>query len=189
MAGEIGARRRRLRAAFGDRGQAFTEFLVLAGLAVGSLGLVVREGMVRTAPWGFALPFVFVIGYLLIDARRQRAVPEFKRRLPEINDDLDAKELKRALTELRAEQDVDAEDLSEAEAKFRANTEARRLARLEQADTIVGRAYDWPVFLWSFGCALLGAAAFVLAWTAHPYVAPQPEWTPPREAVDVDIAP
>jgi hypothetical protein len=189
MVDEIGARRTRLRAAFGDRGQAVTEFLVLGGLAIGSIGLVVRDGMVRTAPWGLALPFVFVIGYLLIDARRQRAVPDFKRRLPEINDDLDAKDLKRTLTELRAEQDVDAEDLSRAEAEFRANTEARRLARLDQADTIVGRAYDWPVFLWSFGCALLGAAAFVLAWTAQPHVAPHEEWQPPREAVDVDIAP
>jgi len=135
MVSEIGARRRRLRASFGDRGQAVTEFLVLAGLAIGSIGLVVRDGMVRTAPWGLALPLVFAIGYFAIEARRQ--------------------------TQIRAGAD---------EAK-------------------TGNAYDWIVLLWSFGCALLGAAAFVLAWTAHPAVAPHEDWQPPREAVDVDIAP
>jgi hypothetical protein len=132
---EIGARRRRLRASFGDRGQGLIEFLVLAGLAIGSIGLVVRDGMVRTAPWGLALPFVFVIGYLGIEARRQ--------------------------TQIRAGAD----------------------------DAKTSSSYDWIVLLWSFGCALLGAAAFVLAWTVHPYVAPHEEWQPPREAVDVDIAP
>jgi hypothetical protein len=135
MFDEIGARRRRLRASFGDRGQAFTEFLVLAGLAIGSIGLVVREGMVRTAPWGLVLPIVFVIGYFAIEARRQAQVR----------------------------------------------------AGADQVKT--SSSYDWLVLLWSFGCALLGAAAFVLAWTAHPVVAPHVEWTPPREAVDVDIAP
>jgi hypothetical protein len=135
MLSEIGARRRRLRAAFGDRAQAFTEFLALAGLAIGSIGLVVRDGMVRTAPWGLALPFVFVIGYLAIEARRQAQVR----------------------------------------------------AGADEAKT--SSAYDWIVLLWSFGCALLGAAAFILAWTAHPHVAPHEDWQPPREAVDVDIAP
>src|SRR6185503_1733454 len=68
---EMGARRRRMRAAFGDRGQALVEFLVLGGLLLGSLGLFVREGMADKAAWGFALPPVFVIGFLAIDARRQ----------------------------------------------------------------------------------------------------------------------
>lgn len=70
---EMAARRRRLRAAFGDRGQAIFEFLVLAGLALGSLGLLVRTWMPAAAPWGFSLPFVFLIGYFLIERRRQRA--------------------------------------------------------------------------------------------------------------------
>ncbi|MBS0386585.1 MAG: hypothetical protein JSS00_14680 [Proteobacteria bacterium] len=135
MFAEMGARRRRMRAAFGDRGQALVEFLVLGGLAVGSLGLLVREGMVRAAPWGLALPFVFVIGFLIIDARRQARI------------------------ERGADQD---------------KSSAR---------------YDWVVLLWSFGCALLGVAAFVLAWTAQPRVAQQEDWQPPRSAVDVDISP
>jgi hypothetical protein len=128
---EMGARRRRLRTALGDRGQALAEFLVLGGLAVGSLGLFVREWMPAAAPWGFALPFIFVIGFLLLDARRQAS-------------------LKRA-----------------------------------SAPEKIGPAYDWIVLLWSFGCALAGAAAFVIAWSAQP-----PEyWTPPENAVSVDMSP
>ncbi len=69
MFAEMGARRRRLRAALGDRGQAIVEFLVLGGLAIGSLGLFVREWMPAAAPWGFWLPPIFVIGFLLIEAR------------------------------------------------------------------------------------------------------------------------
>ncbi len=74
MYAEIAARRRRLRAALGDRGQGIAEFLVLGGLLIGSLGLFVREWMPAAAPWGFAIPFVFVIGYLLIDFRRQASL-------------------------------------------------------------------------------------------------------------------
>lgn len=43
----------------------------MSGLAIGSLGLFVRPWMAGAAPWGFALPFVFVAGYLALDARRQ----------------------------------------------------------------------------------------------------------------------
>ncbi len=70
---EMGMRRRRLRTVFGDRGQAIFEFLIMAGLALGSLGLLVRTWMPAAAPWGFALPFVFLAGYVLIERRRQRA--------------------------------------------------------------------------------------------------------------------
>lgn len=73
MFAEMGARRRRLRSALGDRGQGVAEFLVLAGLMIGSLGLFARPWMAAAAPWGFAIPFVFLAGYLLIDARRQAA--------------------------------------------------------------------------------------------------------------------
>lgn len=74
MFAEMGARRRRMRGAFGDRGQALAEFLLLGGLAIGSLGLILRPWMAAAAPWGFALPFVFLAGFLLIDARRQAAI-------------------------------------------------------------------------------------------------------------------
>ncbi|HRP11083.1 MAG TPA: hypothetical protein PLK37_08625 [Terricaulis sp.] len=133
---EMGQRRRRLRAAFGDRGQAIFEFLILAGLALGSLGLLVRLWMPAAAPWGFAIPFVFAAGFLLIERRRQRA---------------------------RA-----ADPESET----------------------VRRNYDWAALLWSVGCALAGAAAFVIAWGAEPPPAPEEEiWTPPESSVPVDISP
>jgi hypothetical protein len=131
MFAEMGARRRRLRAALGDRGQALVEFLVLGGLAVGSLGLFVRPWMASVAPWGFWLPLVFVAGYLLIEARRQIA-----------------------------------------------------LARSAEPEK-VGPGYDWMALLWSFGCALAGAAAFVIAWSAKP----DAYWTPPENTPAVEILP
>ena len=70
---EMGARRRRLREAFGDRGQSIFEFLIMSGLALGSLGLFVRPWMAEAAPWGFALPPAYLAGYVLIERRRQRA--------------------------------------------------------------------------------------------------------------------
>jgi hypothetical protein len=68
---ELGERRRRLRKSLGDRGQALASFAILAGLVLGSLGLFVRSWMIDVAAWGFAVPAVFVLGYLLIDWRRQ----------------------------------------------------------------------------------------------------------------------
>lgn len=134
MFSEIVARRRRQRAMLGDRGQSIAEFLVLGGLMIGSVGLVVREWMAAAAPWGFAIPVVFLLGYALIDFRRQAA-----------------------------------------------------LARGDDAAK-VSSGYDWITFLWSFGCALAGAAAFVIAWGAEPPPDPN-SWTPPESAVPVDIAP
>jgi len=136
MFSEMGARRARLRSALGDRAQGFFEFLIMSGLALGSLGLLLRDWMPAAAPWGFALPFVFLIGYFLIEFRRQAA-----------------------------------------------------LARGDDpAKTSSG--YDWVTLLWSLGCALAGAAAFVIAWTSAPPAPPEEEvWTPPQSSVPVDIAP
>lgn len=167
MFSEMGARRRRLRESLGDRGQGIAEFLVLGGLLVGSLGLFVRDWMPAAAPWGFALPLVFIVGYLLIDACRQIAV-------------------------------------SAAEAKLAEQAEqARAVARRERSDlpeikdengrTVVDRTsvgYDWIALLWAFACALAGAAAFVIAWSAEPPPVVDPnDWTPPESSVPVDIAP
>lgn len=136
MFGEMAARRRRLRASLGDRGQGFVEFLVLGGLLVGSLGLFVRDWMPAAAPWGFALPVVFLLGYALIEIRRQSAL-----------------------------------------------TRGGEPSKVSQN-------YDWIVMLWSLGCALAGAAAFVIAWTAQPQVPTEEDvWTPPESAVPVDISP
>jgi hypothetical protein len=134
---EMAARRRRMRASLGDRGQAIAEFLVLGGVLVGSLGLFVREWMPSAAPWGFAIPLMFLIGYGLIDYRRQAA----------------------------------------------AGRDGADHAR-------VSASYDWIALLWSFGCALAGAAAFVIAWSAEPPPAPEePVWAPPENSVPVDILP
>ena len=130
---EMGARRRRLRAALGDRGQGLVEFLVLGGLAMGSLGLFVGGWMPAAAPWGFAMPVVFAIGFVLIDARRQAS-----------------------------------------------------LARGAASES-VNQSYDWIVLLWSLGCALAGAAAFIIAFSAQPHE--EEIWTPPESAVSVDISP
>ena len=73
MFAEIAARRRRLRKSFGPNGQALAEFLLLGGLALGSAGLFLQPWMVDAAPWGLALPVVFLAGYALIEARRQAA--------------------------------------------------------------------------------------------------------------------
>lgn len=136
MFGEMGARRKRLRGALGDRGQGLAEFLILGGLMIGSLGLFVRAWMPAAAPWGFALPFVFVAGYLLIDARRQAA-----------------------------------------------------LARGDDTER-TSQNYDWMALLWSLACALAGAAAFVIAWTAAPPAPPEEDvWMPPESSVPVDISP
>jgi hypothetical protein len=136
MFGEMGARRRRLRTALGDRAQGLVEFLILGGLMIGSLGLFVREWMPGAAPWGFAIPFVFLLGYGLIEFRRQAALTR--------GDDA---------------------------AKTSSN-------------------YDWMTLLWSLACALAGAAAFVIAWTAAPPPDESEEiWTPPENSVPVDISP
>ena len=71
MFSEIGARRRRMRAALGDRGQSLFGFLVMSGLAVGSLGLLIQPWMAAAAPWGFALPVLYALGMVLIEWRRQ----------------------------------------------------------------------------------------------------------------------
>jgi hypothetical protein len=137
---EQGARRRRLRSSMGDRGQGIIEFLVLGGRVVGSLGLLIEPWMPGAAPWGFALPVVFAIGFLLIEARRQAAA---KRAEAAVNDE-------------------------------------------ERA----GPNYDWLVLLWSLGCALAGAAAFVIAWSAQPAANHGDEnWQPPAGTVPVDISP
>lgn len=167
MFNEMGARRRRLRASLGDRGQALAEFLVLGGLAIGSLGLFVRPWMPAAAPWGFWVPLAFVIGYLLIEMRRRAAAA------------------------------------AAARAHNQAVEAAQAVARGERSDmpevvdedgrTVIDRVavnYDWIALLWSFSCALAGAAAFVIAWSAAP---PAPvdsnAWTPPESAVPVDISP
>jgi len=69
---ELAARRARRREALGDRGQALLEFLVLNGLVFGSAGLFLRPWMLAAAPWGLAVPIVFLMGHTILEVRRQR---------------------------------------------------------------------------------------------------------------------
>jgi hypothetical protein len=136
LAEEMGARRRRLRATLGDRGQAVAEFLVLGGLAMGSIGLFLLPWMGANALWGLLLPAVFLIGFFGIEWRRQGA-------------------LKNGVEPARASSGA-----------------------------------DWIVFLWSFGCALAGAALLVIAWGAKPVAAPVDQgWQPPEGSVGATMVP
>jgi hypothetical protein len=190
LVSEQGARRRRLRASMGDRGQGIIEFLTLGGLVAGSLGLLLGAWMPAAAPWGFALPVVFAIGFVLLERRRQAALTDALQRVAALNDGLDQQELSQLLAEFQSEPDLNKDVLATAEANFRANTAARWQQRTDAASLNVSRNYDWLVVLWSLGCALAGAAAFVIAWSAQP--APHHEdetWRPPASAVPVDISP
>lgn len=189
MFAEINLRRRRLRAALGNRGQAIVEFLVLAGLMLGSLGLFVRPWMAGVTPWGFALPFVFIAGFFLIEVRRQRAVHAYRQSLPQTNDALDAQEWAKLLA-ARQERPALFDELAVEEAKFQAKAAERRQARYDNADaTIAAAGYDWGVIMWSLACTLLGVAAFVIAFTSAPPSEEEDIWTPPESAVSVDISP
>jgi hypothetical protein len=134
MMGEFAARRRRMRESFGDRGQAIAEFLVMSGLLIGSAGLFLKSWMFAAAPWGLAVPVVFLAGFLLIEGRRQ-SMPA-----PTPNEDGGAS------------------------------------------------GYDWIVLLWSFACALAGAAAFFVALGAEPAPPPEPPaWQPPEQVMEFDL--
>ncbi|MFT3728076.1 MAG: hypothetical protein QM759_09655 [Terricaulis sp.] len=192
MFAEMGARRKRLRTAFGDRGQGIVEFLVLAGLLVGSLGLFVREWMPAAAPWGFAIPFVFVAGYLLIEVSRQRAIARYQNEPAPLNADLDAKEWSVRERALRNDEyeDHDEAAIREAKARFDADKSTRDAARLERPEAIFTQPYDRTVFFWAFACALLSAAAFAIAWTSqHASTGPQEDWRPPSGTVPTEIGP
>jgi hypothetical protein len=71
MAGELGQRRRRMRALLGDQGASMAEFFIMAGILAGSLGLLVAPWMPLAAPWGYAVPVVFTVGFILIEFFRQ----------------------------------------------------------------------------------------------------------------------
>ncbi|MGE3143437.1 MAG: hypothetical protein AB7L65_08960 [Hyphomonadaceae bacterium] len=72
---ETAARRKRLRQALGDRGQSLFEFALLTGLVIGAGSFYLRDWLAAYAPLTLLLPFAFVLGYGLIEARRQS---EFK---------------------------------------------------------------------------------------------------------------
>lgn len=68
---ELGKRRGRIRKWMGDRPEAILEFSLLSGFSLGTLGLYLKPGMAALAPWGFAALPVGVVGYIVIDWRRQ----------------------------------------------------------------------------------------------------------------------
>jgi hypothetical protein len=68
LGSEFGARRARMRAAFGDRTSSLIEFLFLGGFTCGVLAGLMGE-------WRGYTPLAAVIfGYILLDASRQRAL-------------------------------------------------------------------------------------------------------------------
>ena len=68
---ELGKRRGRIRKWMGDRPEAILEFSLLSGFVLGTLGLYLKPGMADLAPWGFLAPPIFLIGYPILDWRRQ----------------------------------------------------------------------------------------------------------------------
>lgn len=72
------------------------------------------------------------------------------------------------------------------QAAFAAASPRDEAETLEDVQNRVRRSYDWGALLWGFACALAGAAAFTIAWGAKPE---PPVWTPPPDAVSVDISP
>jgi hypothetical protein len=73
LGGEFLARRQRLRDAIDDRNASLLEFAALAGLLLGPLSIAVTPGGVQTVPWAVLLPAALTLGYLSIEARRQKA--------------------------------------------------------------------------------------------------------------------
>lgn len=67
-----------------------------------------------------------------------------------------------------------------------AEADTHALRDVEAVHQQISRRYDWAALLWGFACALAGAAAFTMAWGAKPE---PPVWTPPPDAVSVDISP
>lgn len=180
---EMAARRRRLRESFGDRGQSLVEFLVFGGIVTGSLGLLIGPWMVSAAPWGFAIPPVFLAGYMLIERWRQRQVANEAPVLSPADQEAEEDALRRMLREARAD------DPSFSDEDRRALEERFRVSALERRRLRVGVRTDWAALLWGLACAIAGVAAFVIAWGARP--APPPavddEWRPPASAVDSDM--
>ena len=178
---EMGARRRRLRQAFGDRGQGIVELLTLGGLLLGSVGLLIAPWMSRAAPWGFALPFVFIIGYVLLERRRQAQQDDVSPQAAAKQERLDEAELAKLIAQTKVDDpDFGAADHARISEKFRAGAEARWRQRM-----VAGA--DWATFLWAFACSLAGAAAFVIGWSAKPAPPEPPAWEPPAHTIDSQI--
>jgi hypothetical protein len=71
---EVMARRRRIASTIGPLAQGIFDLALLGGVVIGSLGLFSFPWMPAVAPWGFALPVVYLVGHGLLDARRQAAL-------------------------------------------------------------------------------------------------------------------
>ena len=177
MLEEMGARRRRLRQQFGERGQGLVEFATFGGLALGSLGLLLAPWMPAAAPWGFALPVVFLLGFVLIERRRQRQAAFGGIEVSEAAKEDEEVELRNTLRKKQIDDPTFTDvDSAQFETQFRAERRQSRLAVRT----------DWTVLLWSLACAVAGVAAFVIAWTARP-AGPEDNWQPPASAIDSEI--
>jgi hypothetical protein len=68
------ARRRRIASTIGPLAQGLFDLALLGGVVIGSLGLFSFPWMPEAAPWGFAIPVIYLAGHLLLDARRQASL-------------------------------------------------------------------------------------------------------------------
>lgn len=75
LAAEFAARRRRVRGAIGDRRASLFEFAILAGLFMGVVSPAFGPKAFAGAFYAPLLPVALVVGYLVIEAARQR-VPD-----------------------------------------------------------------------------------------------------------------
>lgn len=71
---ELTAQRMQLRKRLNESRASLIEFGLLTCLLLGSLGLVVPERGFAVAPWGVAIPFVYLAAMLVVEVLRQRAV-------------------------------------------------------------------------------------------------------------------
>lgn len=73
---ELGQQRMNLRKRLNESRASLIEFGQLACLMLGSLGLLVPERGFAVAPWGFAIPIVYLVAMVGVEIVRQRAIKQ-----------------------------------------------------------------------------------------------------------------
>jgi hypothetical protein len=71
---ELTAQRMNLRKRLNESRASLIEFGLLGCLILGSVGLLVPERGFAVAPWGVAIPFVYMVGMIVAELIRQRAL-------------------------------------------------------------------------------------------------------------------
>jgi hypothetical protein len=66
------ARRVRIASTIGPKMQGIFDVMIIGAVTLGSAGLFAQPWMLAAAPYGLALPVVFLVGHVLLDTRRQK---------------------------------------------------------------------------------------------------------------------